>query len=59
MTSGEFVGVPRDDWRDLTDRVGRLASVLAILLFAVLALILALVRKDVLSFSDLLPVPGG
>jgi hypothetical protein len=60
VASDDFVGVPRDDWRDLTDRVSRTGTVAALLLFCLCFLVLVLVRKGVLSAADLFPmlVPG-
>jgi hypothetical protein len=57
----EFVGVPREDYRDLADKVSRLSTVLSFLFLLVVLLIWTLITKGVLtSVMDLftLTAPG-
>lgn len=49
MAADDFVGVPRDDWRDLSDHVSRLGNVVFILLMLVALLVITLVQKGVLT----------
>lgn len=57
-----FEGVPRDDWWQMRDRIGGLAFAYWALAVFVGLILLALVRKGILTFGDLFAheaAPGG
>jgi len=56
----DFIGVPREDFRDLADEVKTLSHVLAVVAIVLTLLIWALVTKGAIRLTDLftLPVPG-